>query len=61
MLAGIVLLVLIFGSSSNLAAAYGIAVTGTMAIDKSRAQIWLRKATSSGPLSISRAQSWHVS
>jgi KUP system potassium uptake protein len=33
MLAGIVLLVLIFGSSSNLAAAYGIAVTGTMAID----------------------------
>jgi KUP system potassium uptake protein len=33
MLAGIVLLVLIFGSSSNLAAAYGIAVTGTMLID----------------------------
>lgn len=33
MLFGIVLLVLIFGSSSNLAAAYGIAVTGTMLID----------------------------
>ena len=33
MLAGIVLLVLGFGSSSNLAAAYGIAVTGTMLID----------------------------
>jgi len=33
MLSGIVVLVLIFGSSSNLAAAYGIAVTGTMLID----------------------------
>jgi KUP system potassium uptake protein len=33
MLAGIVILVLIFGSSSNLASAYGIAVTGTMLID----------------------------
>lgn len=33
MLTGIVLLVLMFGSSSNLAAAYGIAVTGTMLID----------------------------
>ena len=33
MLTGIVLLVLGFGSSSNLASAYGIAVTGTMAID----------------------------
>jgi KUP system potassium uptake protein len=33
MLSGIVILVLMFGSSSNLAAAYGIAVTGTMLID----------------------------
>ncbi|MBK8131893.1 MAG: potassium transporter Kup [Gammaproteobacteria bacterium] len=33
LLAGVVVLVLIFRSSSNLAAAYGIAVTGTMAID----------------------------
>jgi KUP system potassium uptake protein len=33
LLVGIVLLVLIFQSSSNLAAAYGVAVTGTMAID----------------------------
>ncbi len=33
MLAGIILLVLMFGSSSNLASAYGIAVTGTMLID----------------------------
>jgi KUP system potassium uptake protein len=33
MLSGIVLLVLTFGSSSNLASAYGIAVTGTMVID----------------------------
>ncbi|MEO1766073.1 potassium transporter Kup [Thiobacter aerophilum] len=33
MLIGIVVLVLMFGSSSNLAAAYGIAVTGTMLID----------------------------
>ncbi|MEJ5210668.1 MAG: potassium transporter Kup [Burkholderiales bacterium] len=33
MLTGIVVLVLMFGSSSNLAAAYGIAVTGTMLID----------------------------
>ncbi len=33
MLTGIVILVLMFGSSSNLAAAYGIAVTGTMLID----------------------------
>lgn len=30
---GVVFLVMMFGSSSNLAAAYGIAVTGTMAID----------------------------
>jgi KUP system potassium uptake protein len=33
LLVGVVLLVLLFQSSSNLAAAYGIAVTGTMAID----------------------------
>ena len=33
LLAGVVLLVLAFRSSSHLAAAYGIAVTGTMAID----------------------------
>ncbi|MBI2783260.1 MAG: potassium transporter Kup [Gammaproteobacteria bacterium] len=33
LLAGVVLLVLTFQSSSHLAAAYGIAVTGTMAID----------------------------
>jgi KUP system potassium uptake protein len=33
LLAGVVLLVLVFQSSSQLAAAYGIAVTGTMAID----------------------------
>jgi len=29
----VILLVVMFGSSSNLAAAYGIAVTGAMAID----------------------------
>ena len=33
LMAGVLLLVFIFGSSSNLAAAYGISVTGAMAID----------------------------
>ncbi len=33
MMIGVVLLVVVFGSSSNLASAYGIAVTGTMLID----------------------------
>jgi KUP system potassium uptake protein len=33
LMAGVLLLVFVFGSSSNLAAAYGISVTGAMAID----------------------------
>lgn len=43
MLAGIVLLIEIFHNSSNLAAAYGIAVTGTMVITASLAFIVARK------------------
>src|SRR3546814_14176863 len=33
LLAGVAILVLVFGSSSNLAAAYGISVTGAMIMD----------------------------
>jgi KUP system potassium uptake protein len=42
LLAGVVLLVLGFQSSSNLAAAYGIAVSGTMAITAVLAAIFAR-------------------
>ncbi len=43
MLAAVIGLVLGFGSSSNLAGAYGIAVTGTMAIDTVLAFVLMRK------------------
>jgi KUP system potassium uptake protein len=43
LLAGVVLLVLGFGSSSNLAAAYGIAVSGTMAVTTVLAGIVARR------------------
>ena len=43
MLGGIIVLVLIFRSSSNLAAAYGIAVTGTMAADSVLALVVARR------------------
>jgi len=43
LLAGVVLLVLGFQSSSNLAAAYGIAVSGTMAITTVLATIVARR------------------
>lgn len=42
LLVGVVTLVLLFGSSSALAAAYGIAVSGTMVVTTALAAIWLR-------------------
>lgn len=43
LLAGVVALVVLFGSSSNLASAYGIAVSATMLIDTVLAFIYLRQ------------------
>jgi KUP system potassium uptake protein len=43
LLAGVVLLVLLFGSSSNLAAAYGIAVAGTMLVETVLAFVYVRR------------------
>jgi KUP system potassium uptake protein len=44
LLVGVLLLVLMFRSSSNLASAYGIAVTGTMIVDTVLAFVFVRRA-----------------